>query len=149
MSKIHRRALACTFVLTLLAFAAPALAAPPTLVGSWEAVASIDGNPIEDFLLETYSLDRTFVASGPRADSTIAHGAWKRVGARTFETAFVILLYNPDSTLAARLRGSTEVEVSLDGETYDGVLTSVLTAADGTLIGSFTGTVEGTRISVD
>ena len=150
MSKTYRYSsllVACSFVLLLSA--APASAFLPNVVGSWETTVSLDGAPVPQTILETYSIDGTVVASGPSAGSaSITHGAWKRTGLRTFAASIVILLYDADGELENRLRGSIEGEVTPDGRNYTGAIASQLELPDGTVVATFGGTLSGKRIRV-
>lgn len=136
-------------VVTLLALAAsPALADPPKLEGAWEVAVTFDVGGGED-ILASYHRGGTLVLTGPSNLSGDAHGVWERTGPRTYATRSVIFAYGPDGNLAAKVHASSEIEVSLDGNSYTGAFRGEVRALDGTLIEVNTGTETGTRITLD
>jgi hypothetical protein len=65
----------------------------PGLVGAWVVSASRPGG--EGILLLTFSSDGTFFRSGDTHPTlSVAHGAWKRAGAREYDGTYVALRFD-------------------------------------------------------
>ena len=147
MKKMSVRVLILLVLAGLLAV--PAFAGPVTLVGSWSASATDDNTGEEFRTLWTFNVDRTLTVSGDLDNASTGHGAWKRMGRRTFEAVNTVFLFGPDGTLAFLLKNRATFEVSSDGDSFTAVAESDLTLPDGTVIDSSSNVANGTRIKVD
>jgi len=144
------RKLQCSMIaVALLALAAsPAFAGPPKLQGAWEVAVTFDAGGGED-ILASYHRGGTMTLTGPSNLSSDAHGVWERTGPRTYSTRSVIFAYGPNGTLVGKVRATSEVEVSLDGNSYTGVFRAEVRDLGGNLLLVNTGTETGTRITLD
>lgn len=119
----------------------------PTLAGSWLAVSTVDGSGQQDQVLESYEKDGTVIASGPSLALSGAHGAWEKTGPRTFTSTIIFFIYGPDGNIALRGKSTNIVEVSLDGQSYEGVFVGEAALLDGTVVAESSGTVQAQRIN--
>ena len=140
-----------SLVLLLMIALAPAAMAGggPRLVGSWEAVSTLDSTGEQAPGLFTFNIDRTWMSSGNDASFGNGHGAWKRTGGRTYSATNKAFVFAPDGSLSVVLTNNTELEVSHNGQTFTATFSTEVALPDGTVVDSFTGTSTGTRITVD
>ena len=130
--------------------ASPALAdGGRTIVGTWQVEATLDGSGQVDRILETYNREGTWISTGPTNSAGSGHGAWKRTSGRQFTTTNVIFGYGPDGNLAVIVTGNSEVEVSSNGNSYDGVFQAEVRDLSGNLLVVNSGTLSATRLEID
>ena len=120
----------------------------PTLVGSWEAVSTLETGEEAPGLF-TFNIDRTWMSTGDNASFGNGHGAWKRTGVKTFAATNKAFVYGEDGSLSLVVSNETVLEVSSDGNSFTAAFTTEVSLPDGTPVDSFTGTSVGTRIQVD
>jgi hypothetical protein len=68
------------------------------------------------------------------------------VGGRNFTAAYQFFAYNPDGTPLGRLRVSTKIRLSADGESFQTTDTAQLTDLNGTVLQQICGTREARRL---
>ncbi len=105
-------------VLTLIAAFAvtttPAADRPPKLVGTW--LVYLDHLPEVPPLLFTFNADYTFVASAPATWAGNAHGVWKRVGVRTYESTHLSYVFDEEGNVMFLQKSNARYIVSRDGQ---------------------------------
>lgn len=139
-----------SLALILMIALAPAASADgiPTVVGSWEAVSTLETGEQAPGLF-TFNIDRTWMSSGNDASFGNGHGAWKRTGFKTFSATNKAFVFDADGTLALVLTNDTDLEVSSNGQSFTATFSTEAALPDGTVVDSFTGTSTGSRITVD
>ena len=136
------------FALLTVLIATPALAGGPSIIGSWEAVSSVDGSPDSAPLLATFGKDRTLVSTGPSTANSVAHGSWEKTGSRTYSSTIVFFIYDAAGNANLKVTTNDEYQVSQDGQSYTSAFEANLTTLDGTPVAQISGTSSGTRITV-
>ena len=120
----------------------------PTIVGSWEALSTLDSGEQAPGLF-TFNIDRTWMSSGNDVSFSNGHGAWKRTGLRTFVAVNKAFVLDPTGGVSLVLTNRTELRVSSDSQSFTAEFTTEVSLLDGTVIDSFSGTAAGTRITID
>lgn len=137
-------------VLALTLLAAPAFAGGGNkLIGSWQAVSVTDGTGDTNELLVSFHKDRTLVSTPPSNALSVAHGTWKKTGARHFASTLVFFIFDANGNANLRATNNSDYEVSQDGQTYTSVFETRIETLDGTLVTTVTGTSTGERIGVE
>ncbi len=144
------------FIATLLmmAFAGAAVATDDSdsdaaIVGSWQATTTLEPTGDESLALFTFNSDGTFVATGPDASFSGAHGAWKQIGVRKYRLANIGFVYDPSGGVAFRIVNRTILRVSGNGNRFTAEFESDLTLPDGTVIQTTLGSSRGRRIKAN
>ncbi|MEM7582905.1 MAG: hypothetical protein AAF560_05950 [Acidobacteriota bacterium] len=136
--------------LLMMSFAGAALATggsqAPSIVGSWQATTTLEPAGEESLALFTFNGDNTFVATGPDASFSVAHGAWKQIGPRKYRLGNIGFVYDASGGIAFRIENRTILKVSANGNRFIAEFESDLTLPDGTVIQTTTGSSEGRRI---
>ena len=121
--------------------------------GPWEPLVTIldcqTGTPIVSFLsMDSYIRGGAFVAEGmeepPRR--ALGLGTWQHVGGRNFTAKYQFFAYNPDGSPLGRLRASSRIRLSADGESFRSTDTAELTDLNGTVLQQICGTREARRL---
>jgi hypothetical protein len=115
----------------------PAATNANQLVGSW--IATVDRGPSLPTLksLVTYTEGNTVIENA-NASATVrspAHGAWERIGGRTYGTTTEFFRYDPVSGAYAgtlKIRGT--LELARDGQSFTGVAVGELRDPAGNLL---------------
>jgi hypothetical protein len=130
-----------------------ALAQARAIEGPWEPMVTIrdcqTGTPIVSFLsMESYLRGGAFVGEGMSEPSNraLGLGTWRHVDGRNFTAAYQFFAYNPDGTPLGRLRVSSKIRLSADGESFRTTDTAELTDLNGTVLQQICGTREATRL---
>jgi hypothetical protein len=110
---------------------------PNQLVGSW--MVSVNRGaalpPLKS--LQSYSRGHTVVeiANGGATVRSPAHGAWERVGGRTYGTTTVFFRYDPVSgAYLGTLTLRHELELAPDGQSFAGVAVGELRDVNGNIL---------------
>ncbi len=144
--------------LLMMSFAGAALATDDSdsdsdgnaaIVGSWQATTTLEPTGDESLALFTFNSDGTFVATGPDASFSGAHGAWKQTGARRYRSVNISFVYGPDGSIAFRIENRTILRVSGNGNRFVAEFESDLTLPDGTVLQTTAGSSEGQRIKAN
>jgi hypothetical protein len=121
--------------------------------GVWEPTVTIrdcqTGTPIFSFLsMDSYIRGGAYVGEGmgEPANRALGLGSWRHVGGRNFTAAYQFFAYNPDGTPLGRLRVSTRIRLSADGESFHTTDTAQLTDLNGTVLQQICGTREARRL---
>ncbi|MEM1178597.1 MAG: hypothetical protein AAGM22_09645 [Acidobacteriota bacterium] len=147
MNRVQSRILLIVLVLGALV-AAPSFGhGGNRLIGSWISTSAVDGGG-ELQTLWTFNRGGTVVVSSSGANFSAAHGAWEKVGPRTFEVVNTAFGFAPDGSLAFTLENRATFEVSQDRQTFTAVFESEVKALDGTVLSTSSGSATGTRINV-
>ena len=120
-----------------------------SIVGSWEVVSEIDsgGDEVPGFF--TFNADNTWMTSGSSVDLSNAHGAWERIGSRTFDGTTKGFIFGSDGSVSLLIKNTGVLEVSSDGNSLTFEFESTISLPDGTPISAVTGSGSGTRIQVE
>ena len=124
------------------------------LVGAWIVDVDRPGLPALKSL-QTYTLGHGVVetANGGAGARSAAHGAWQRVGARTYAVTMVFFRYDPATgAYLGTVKLRREIELARDGRSFTGVSIGELRDPAGNLLpGSNTrrDTEAGRRINVE
>jgi hypothetical protein len=110
---------------------------PNQLVGSW--MVSVNRGPALPPLksLQSYSRGHTVVeiANGGATVRSPAHGAWERIGGRTYGSTTVFFRYDPVSgAYLGTLTLRHELELAPDGQSFTGVAVGELRDVNGTIL---------------
>jgi hypothetical protein len=127
----------------------------PKLVGAW--MVNVNRGPTLPPLksLQSYTGGNSVIeiANGGATVRSPAHGAWKRMGARTYGSTVIFFRYDPVSgAYVGTLKLRSELELAPDGQSFTGVAVGELRDASGNLLpGSNTrkDTVTAERINVE
>lgn len=121
--------------------------------GVWEPMVTIrdcqTGAPIFSFpSMDSYIRGGAYVGEGMSepANRALGLGAWRHEGGRNFTAAYQFFAYNPDGTPLGRLRVSSRIRLSADGESFRTSDTAELTDLNGTVLDRICGTREATRL---
>ena len=117
------------------------------LVGSWESVAVLDGTTDEVPSLFTFNRGGTFTATGSTVANSGGHGAWKKIGPRTFKATNVSFIYGPTGEIIATLNANTTIVVASGGQDYDAEFEGEIRFTNGA-VQPFSGTAVASRINV-
>lgn len=125
------------------------------LVGSW--MVSVDRGPGMPALksLQTYTGSRNVVetANGGATARSASHGAWQRLGGRTYATTVVFFRYDPATgAYAGTVKLRHTISVSQDGQSFTGVSVPEFRDPAGNLLpgsNSRQDAVRGERINVE
>jgi hypothetical protein len=115
----------------------PAATNANQLVGSW--IATVDRGPSLPTLqsLVTYSDGNTIIENA-NAGATVrspAHGAWERIGGRTYGTTTEFFRYDPVSgAYAGTVKIRSTLELAQDGQSFTGVAVAELRDPAGNLL---------------
>ncbi len=115
----------------------PAATNANQLVGSW--IATVDRGPSLPPLrsLVTYSEGNTVIENA-NVGATVrsaAHGAWERIGGRTYGTTTEFFRYDPVSgAYAGTIRIRSTLELAHDGQSFTGVAVAELRDPAGNLL---------------
>ena len=125
------------------------------LVGSW--MVTVNRGPALPALksLQTYTRGRGVIENsngGPTARSA-SHGAWQRIGARTYRSTQVFFRYDPDTrAYLGTVKLRHELQLSPDGQSFTGVAVGELRDPAGNLLPGSNArrdNVSGTRINAE
>ena len=143
-------------MLLMMGLALPALAdsdsdsdGPRKIVGSWEAVSTLDPTGEQAPGLFTFNKERTWISSGDSPLFSNGHGVWKRTGPRTFSATNKAFILAETGGVSLVLTNQTELEVSSNGNNFTATFSTEVSLPDGTVVDSFTGTSTGTRITLN
>lgn len=142
-------AMTVTLVLGALAagqYVQASQAEPALPIGSWSVDAQPDpGGPLPPLAsFAAFTRDGILINANDTGHTAI--GAWTRIGPRSFAVTFTGFDVIEGQRLRYIVRSS--LELSGDGATLDGPFQTDIYAADGSQIGSATGTVHGERLTV-
>jgi hypothetical protein len=120
------------------------------LVGTWDVIVSLPGQP-PGRVLATFDDGGTTVetAAVPGTIRGSSHGAWKRIGHRLYAMTRVFFRFEGGVYVGTtKVRGT--IRVAPGGQSFDAVSVSELRDPAGNLIrGGIPGTAAGTRINVE
>lgn len=132
------------------------------LVGSWLVAGTPTGAPAAPpRILVSFTRDGVALRTAPVRQAAppalgtsamiigTTHGGWYRTGRRSFVMTFVGLAFDEAGAFLATQRVRVAAEVSPDGDSFGGPFQTDFLAADGKLLASVKGTVQGTRIAVE
>ena len=121
--------------------------------GPWEPTVTIrdcqTGAPLVSFLsVDAYIHGGTFVAEGiaEPPNRALGVGTWRHEGGRNFTATYQFFAYNPDGTPLGRLRVSSRIRLSADGESFRTSDTAQVTDFNGTVLQQICGTREAIRV---
>ena len=127
-------------------------AADPQIMGLWKVVFVSDGTVI-DLRFDTIHDDglQVSVDDAPTVIGNVCVGTWEKVGPRTYSTLHPTFIYDPSGTFPVGIFIETiQLTLSADGSGYTGTFQWNNYDSTGNLLpGSVTGTVTGTRISIE
>lgn len=106
------------------------------LVGAWIVDVNRSGLPALKSL-QTYTIGHGVVetANGGAGARSAAHGAWQRVGPRTYAVTMVFFRYDPASgAYLGTVKLRREIEVAKDGQSFTGVSIGELRDPAGNLL---------------
>lgn len=106
------------------------------LVGAWIVDVDRPGLPSLKSL-QTYNIGHGVVetANGGAGARSAAHGAWQRVGARTYAVTMVFFRYDPATgAYLGTVKLRREIEVARDGQSFTGVSIGELRDPAGNLL---------------
>jgi hypothetical protein len=83
---------------------------------------------------------------GEPSNRSLALGTWQHVGGRNFTAKYQFFAYNPDGTSLGRLRVSSKIRLSADGESFRTTDSAELTDLNGTVLQEICGTREARRL---
>ena len=124
-----------------------------SIEGSWLITAPGNGGQARAF--------RTFLPGGELVGSetvnpqggpgrtTSFHGAWARVGERTFNVTFAALRVNRQGGYAGMVKVRGHITLNATGDTFSATAFNVITDATGKVIETGKGPVMGTRVKVE
>ena len=144
-TKLYFSLLAIALIATM-GMAAPAEAAPKSLIGTWDVEAVVGG--VGAPTLFTFDRGGNFIATGSDATFSTAHGAWERDGGRNYKTTNRAFIFDDDGMVALVFVSNAEIQVSRDGQSFTGNFDAEVQTLDGTVVDSFSGTSSGSRITV-
>jgi hypothetical protein len=120
------------------------------LVGAWDVIVSLPGQPPAR-VLATFEKGGTTVDSAavPGTVRGSSHGAWKRIGHRLYAMTRVFFRFEGGAYVGTtKVRGT--IRVAPDGQTFAAVSVTELRDPAGNLIrGGIPGTAAGARIGVE
>jgi hypothetical protein len=121
--------------------------------GPWEPTVTIrdcqTGSPLFSFLsVESYIRGGAFIGEGmgEPPNRALGVGTWRHTGGRNFTANYQFFAYNPDGTPLGRLRVSSRIRLSADGESFHTTDTAQLTDLNGTVLQDICGTREARRL---
>jgi hypothetical protein len=139
-----------TILLVLGCFTlSPAVKAAPPIVGMWDVIYTSDFGPSFETHDQWHSdgLEIEINSLGP---GTICQGTWKQTADRAIQVHHVGFTFGVAPCSGTyRLEETQLITVSLDRNSYEGRYRQQFLDADGNVVCEDTGTVQGTRISVD
>jgi hypothetical protein len=124
-----------------------------SIEGSWLITTPSNGGQARAF--------RTFLPGGALVGSetvnpqggpgrtTSFHGAWARVGERTFNVTFAALRVNRQGGYAGMVKVRGRITLNAAGDTFSATAIDVITDATGKVIETGKGPVMGTRVKVE
>ena len=122
------------------------------LVGTWDVILSIPGQP-PGRVLATFEGDGTTVesAAAPPALRGASHGVWERIEPYLFSVTRVFFRFNPQNgAFLGTQKVNATVRVAKDGKTFTAVSISEQRDPAGNLIvGGLRGTAQGARLEVE
>ncbi len=120
---------------------------PPKLVGSWEVLSTVDGTT-EAPSLHTYGTGGTYIASSASPANGNAHGAWERIGPRTYSSTEIAFVFGPTGEIIGTFHANATVTVALGGQSYDADFEGEVRLNNGSVL-PFSGTAAAIRIGVN
>lgn len=105
-------------------------------------------NPFESFNM--FHEGGTMTEHGSRSPPSLrspGFGIWERVGGRRYENRFMFHSFDVTGALVAVMDVTSELTLSKDGSTFEGVARLVRTPIDGTAL-NFCGTMTGERFTL-
>jgi hypothetical protein len=130
------------------------LALARAIEGVWEPTVTIrdcqTGTPIVSFLsMDSYIRGGSYVGEGmgEPANRALGLGTWRHAGGRSFTASYQFFAYTmPDGAPLGRLRVSSKIRLSADGESFRATDTAQLTDLNGTVLQDICGTREARRL---
>jgi hypothetical protein len=121
--------------------------------GAWEPTVTIrdcqTGAPLFSFLsVDSYIRGGSFIGEGmgEPPNRALGAGTWQHAGGRNFTATYQFFAYNPDGTPLGRLRVSSKIRLSTDGESFRTSDTAQLSDLNGTVLQDICGTREARRL---
>ena len=125
-------------------------ASAKALVGTWDVIVSLSGQP-PGRVLATFDDGGTTIdsAAAPATVRGSSHGSWKRIGHRLYAMTRVFFRFEGGAYVGTtKVRGT--IKVTPDGQSFAAVSVAELRDPAGNLIrGGIPGTAAGTRINVE
>ena len=154
----RRRSIVAALALLMLVIgvvSAPAAQKPAqahAIVGSWDAVVTIEGQP-PFRALATFNADGTTVESSSHPSSlrSPAYGVWSRTGQNVFAMTRLFFRFNPATgAYLGTTKVNATVTVSADRKSFTAVSRSEMRDPAGALVvGGLRSTAVGTRMHVE
>ena len=120
------------------------------IVGLWHVVYTAGGATFNESFDEWHADGTEFEnANEPPTSGNICFGVYKTVAPRTVKLHHIGWMFKPDGTVAGTFTLDELNTVTRDGRQYNGTFTFKTFATDGTLGANVSGTMVGSRITVD